>query len=336
MKFRAGALLFGQLLFTLLMAFAMFDTSLLRWFITVLKEQAGFASPKAKLYGVHLQYGAAVHKSRFGHPNIDVVMVVLCSLYFCAFARQEDEESLRSARPVANTHFGVRVLWEVAFSIRFILQPLFTLTAASFIMVGSDDALDIILNVLGFVFLFDLDNALYFVVLGDGERETWETSTSLQSDTQTADMPESAQQRCAQALFMLSVSAMAWAFKVNIDHASTNRNPFHTLQIYYMLTAIMVCRCAFYEVACVWGQVTRTRSGSISSVYSRMRLISSSLLTALLRVLARSIFVSVAMFPTETFLAMYPAGLDTESPDFDPELWSCIVQGDSSACQRSQ
>ena len=82
----------------------------------------------------------------------DYVLVVLGSVYICASEAREDKEILCCARPSASTNFCLRLIWEIVFSLHYILFPTFILMSAVALVATSSDAVDIILNVLSVVF----------------------------------------------------------------------------------------------------------------------------------------------------------------------------------------
>ena len=171
-KLRAGGLLLGMFLISIPMAFAMFDTCWLRWAIALLKERENEVEfPRNRLYASQIGGSRAF---LFGMPNIDNLLLALSIVYMSVAGRRVDEETLSCTRPSANTHFCLRLLWELAFSLHYLFFHVCTVMSASAIMITSDDAVDIVLNMLSVVFLFDLDKVLYVFSLSDEDREQWE------------------------------------------------------------------------------------------------------------------------------------------------------------------
>ena len=336
-KLRGGALLLGLFFFSLTVAFALWDTAMLRWTIHTFQNQEGWAVPRERFYPNNDPSMHGFDKSYFGTPNIEVVLVVLFSLWFSAVARQEDEESLSCARPGVDTHFGVRLLWEVGFTIRFVVQPVLAVTSAAFIMNMSEDAVDMILNVLSVVFLFDLDNAFYLLVLSEEERQKYQNAPAA-THTQLADLPEGHKRNCLRGLDIVSVGMMVWIYGLNFKLLLNDADILLAIGEFQLsFVSFFFLRSATYEVVCVCLQefesVQDSRKQSTSCSWKRLL---RSVSLVLLQTSLRSFFAMAIIFLIHIPFGSKPyVIIDSKTYGFSADLRACVVDGKGLACRLS-
>ena len=207
----------------------------------------------------------------------------------------------------------------------------------------SADAVDIILNLLSVGFLFDVDNAVYVLVLSREERAKWEHHTRIPLETQTADLPQGVKRNCVRAMQFLAFCVMMCVYGINVSLRMKRASRGFDLSTTFASVLFAFClyvllRSVIYEVACIWAQDTGpVQDARMESTICSWKKLIYRVLIALPRALVRCIFCACTLFPLNFALGWAQYVLvrdDTYSSQLDPEMVACVVNEDALACRR--